>query len=161
MTTDLGATSGETVASLCRRYRQLLPATVTASAGRIVLFTGANSGSVSGLVMPSALERQVRPRLAALKLLGPVIAHLQSGRCTVLTEPPDGSEYEATVALLNLNASVAADWIVLPSPQDECSGFRSWIVEPRNAFRPPMCAVIEVMLQVSREGHPTAAGGRR
>ncbi|WP_378735234.1 hypothetical protein [Nocardia brasiliensis] len=124
----------------CRRYRKEhgLYGVVDPTLGRIMLEVGA----VGAVVMPAALGRRVRDRLTEMpaeQRPGPIIAHPRSDRWTFLTGPTDNSylDTELFADLFRVCASVAlpGSHIVLPSPTDESTGYRSWIAAPENGFR--------------------------
>jgi hypothetical protein len=124
----------------CRSYRKEhgLYGIVDPALGRIMLEIGA----VGAVVMPAALGKQVRARLIATppeQRPGPIIAHPRSDRWTFLTGPTDNSylDTELFADLFRVCAAVAlpGSSIVLPSPADENTGYRSWIAAPESDFR--------------------------
>jgi hypothetical protein len=139
----------ETVDQCCSRYRRLLmlPAVLVPQTRRIIVHR--LDGLVDAVVMPSRLGEKVAERLSADKQLGPVIEHPRSHRCTLLTGPADGYEHEIFGALLRLNVAIASNSVVLPSPDDEASGFRCWIFQPCNGFRPAMRVVLDTVLEAT------------
>lgn len=131
----------------CRRYREkdLLPAVVDPASRRILLHVGATHGAVT---MPTELGEQVLTRLRAGGIAGPVFAHPRARRWTFLTGPTRHEEFTATAAaeLFRLYTTVAGtgSQIVLPSPEDEASGYRLWVAGPEVlGTRPPQHAVVD------------------
>jgi hypothetical protein len=126
----------------CRCYRKdhRLYGVVDPVLGRIMLEVGA----VGAVVMPAVLGGPVRERLAERN--GPIIAHPRSGRWTFLTGPTDNSYLDTALFsdLFRVCASVALPGsnIVLPSPADEHSGYRTWIAPPERDFRPELAEVV-------------------
>ncbi|MGV9663159.1 hypothetical protein ACWDUL_03880 [Nocardia niigatensis] len=138
----------------CRRYRKEhgLYGVVDSALGRIMLEVGA----VGAVTMPADLGHRVRDHLIARRRCGPVIAHPRSGRWTFLTGPTDDS-YDDTTLFSDLFrdcASVAqpGSTIVLPSPSDEHTAYRTWIHPPEADFRPDLAEV----LAATRECHPVS-----
>ncbi|MFE9788366.1 hypothetical protein ACFYO7_23595 [Nocardia salmonicida] len=131
----------------CRLYRKHhgLYGVVDAALGRIVLEIGA----VGAVVMPSTLGERVRGQLVTRGLrCGPIIAHPRSGRWTFLTGPVDNSYLDTVLfaELFRVCASVALPGsdIVLPSPADERSGYRTWMQPPDGDFRPDFAEIVAV-----------------
>ncbi|WP_330251527.1 hypothetical protein OG874_36160 [Nocardia sp. NBC_00565] len=129
----------------CRRYRKEngLYGVVDPALGRILLEIGA----VGAVVMPAALGKRVRAQLmATYGRTGPIIAHPRSSRWSFLTGPTDNSYLDMTIfpELFRVCASVAlpGSRIVLPSPTDEASGYRTWIAPPESDYRPELGDVI-------------------
>lgn len=129
----------------CRRYRKEngLFAVVEPALGRIMLEIGA----VGAVVMPGVLGERVRTLLTAHgQPGGPIIAHPRSGRWTFLTGPTDNSYLDMALFadLFRVCASVAlpGSRIVLPSPADEHSGYRTWVAPPTGDHRPELPEVI-------------------
>ncbi|MEU6579911.1 hypothetical protein [Nocardia sp. NPDC046763] len=138
----------------CRRYRKEhgLYGVVDSALSRIMLEVGA----VGAVTMPADLGRRVRDHLVARHRCGPVIAHPRSGRWTFLTGPTDESYHDTALFsdLFRDCASVAqpGSTIVLPSPADEHSAYRTWIHPPEGDFRPELAEV----LAATRECHPVS-----
>ncbi|UAK33946.1 hypothetical protein K8O92_08585 [Nocardia asteroides] len=130
----------------CRRYRDDngLYGLVDPLLGRIML----EVGSVGAVVMPSGFGRQVRERLAAGPEArpGPIIAHPRADRWTFLTGPTDNSYLDTGLFtdLFRVCASIGlpGSHIVLPSPADEHSGYRTWVAAPDGDFRRDFAEVI-------------------
>ncbi|MCP2318631.1 hypothetical protein SAMN04244553_4299 [Nocardia amikacinitolerans] len=129
----------------CRHYRKDngLYAVVDPALGRIMLEVGA----VGAVVMPASLGTKVRALLTAGgRRGGPIIGHPRSGRWTFLTGPTDNSYLDMALFadLFRVCASVAlpGSTIVLPSPADEHSGYRTWIARPDMDYRPELPEVI-------------------
>lgn len=138
----------------CRRYREkdLLPAAVDSAGRRILLHVGATHGAVT---MPTELGERVLQRLRMSGTAGPVFAHPRARRWTFLTGPTRHDAFTAAAAaeLFRLYTTVAGtgSQIVLPSAEDEISGYRIWITGP-DAFgtRPPQEAVIDAARERGR-----------
>ncbi|WP_067695443.1 hypothetical protein [Nocardia jejuensis] len=128
----------------CRRYRKEhgLYGVVDSALGRIMLEIGA----VGAVTMPVDLGTRVRDRLRDGTRCGPVIAHPRSGRWTFLTGPTDNSYLDEALFsdLFRDCAAVAlpGSQIVLPSPADEHTRYRTWICPPENDFRPELAEVV-------------------
>ncbi|MFE2993870.1 hypothetical protein ACFXG4_02505 [Nocardia sp. NPDC059246] len=138
----------------CRHYRKEhgLYGVVDSTLSRIMLEVGA----VGAVTMPADLGHRVRDHLVARRRCGPVIAHPRSGRWTFLTGPTDDSYHDTALFsdLFRDCASVAqpGSTIVLPSPADEHSAYRTWIHPPEGDFRPELAEV----LAATRECHPVS-----
>lgn len=131
----------------CVRYRRELhlPATIDPDSRRILLQIGAHYGAVT---MPGDLGERVQARLRGAAIAGPVVDHPRARRWTFLTGPcrPDTLTTTASAELFRLYATVACSGsqIVLPSPDDERTGYRTWVQAPEAADnRPPLHAVID------------------
>ncbi|MEV0335440.1 hypothetical protein [Nocardia sp. NPDC050717] len=129
------------------RYRRELhlPATIEPDSRRILLQIGAHYGAVT---MPGDLGERVQARLREAAIAGPVVAHPRARRWTFLTGPcrADTLTTTASAELFRLYTTVAChgSQIVLPSPDDERTGYRTWVQAPEAADnRPPLHAVIE------------------
>ncbi|WP_067834809.1 hypothetical protein [Nocardia lijiangensis] len=138
-------TAAQDAFARCRHYRKDngLYAVVDPALGRIVLEVGA----VGAVVMPASLGAKVRALLTAGgRRGGPIIAHPRSGRWTFLTGPTDNSYLDMALFadLFRVCASVAlpGSRIVLPSPADEHSGYRTWVAPPDRDYRPELPEVI-------------------
>ncbi|MFI5717053.1 hypothetical protein [Nocardia sp. NPDC051750] len=140
----------------CRRYREkdLLPAVVDPLSRRIMLHIGAAYGAVT---MPTELGESVLQRLRVAGIAGPVFAHPRALRWTFLTGPTRHDEFPATAAaeLFRRYTTVAGtgSQIVLPSAEDELSGYRLWVAGPDAlGTRPPQQAVIDAVCEAGRRG---------
>ncbi|MET9489105.1 hypothetical protein [Nocardia sp. NPDC006630] len=128
----------------CRCYRKEhgLYGIVDSALGRIML----EIGSVGAVTMPADFGARVRDHLQARKRCGPVIGHPRSGRWTFLTGPTDDSYLDIALFsdLFRDCAAVAlpGSHIVLPSPTDEHTGYRSWVCPPDSDFRPELAEVV-------------------
>ncbi|MFF0541418.1 hypothetical protein ACWEVD_13160 [Nocardia thailandica] len=129
----------------CRHYRKIngLYGVVDSALGRIMLEIGA----VGAVVMPARLGAKVRDHLTRRgDPCGPVIAHPRSGRWTFLTGPTDNSYLDTVLfaEFFRVCASVAlpGSEIVLPSPADERSGYRTWVNAPNGDYRPDFAQVV-------------------
>ncbi|MFE3544578.1 hypothetical protein ACFXK0_16590 [Nocardia sp. NPDC059177] len=143
----MSASVDSTLEIRCVRYRRELhlPATIDPDSRRILLHIGAHYGAVT---MPGDLGERVQARLRATDLAGPVVAHPRARRWTFLTGPcrPDSLEATESAELFRLYATVACSGsqIVLPSPADERTGYRTWVQAPdADDRRPPLHAVID------------------
>ncbi|MEV6335008.1 hypothetical protein AB0M12_09870 [Nocardia vinacea] len=99
--------------------------------------------------MPAELGEQVQQQLTQAQIAAPVVHHPRARRWTFITGParPDTLSAAISAELFRLYATVACtgSQVVLPSPDDERTGYRTWIQPPENATTlPPLSAVIEV-----------------
>ncbi|MFF3223595.1 hypothetical protein ACFYV7_12460 [Nocardia suismassiliense] len=131
----------------CVQYRRELhlPASIDPTSRRILLHIGTHYGAIT---MPADLGERVQQRLEQAAIAGPVLDHPRAQRWTFLTGPyrPDTLTAAVSAELFRLYATVACtgSQIVLPSPDDEHTGYRTWIRSPATATtRPPLNAVIE------------------
>lgn len=136
-----------TLEDRCLRYRRefQLPAVIDPTSRHILLYVGARCGAVT---MPTELGEQVRQRLRLAGIAGPVVAHPRAQRWTFLTGPtrPDSISVTAAAELFRLYTTVACggSQIVLPSPEDERTGYRTWVQSPQTtADRPPQNFVVD------------------
>ncbi|WP_336083986.1 hypothetical protein [Nocardia sp. SSK8] len=143
----MSTTIDSTLETRCVRYRRELhlPATIDPDSRRILLAIGAHHGAVT---MPGELGERVQARLHAAGIAGPVVAHPRARRWTFLTGPchPEDLDPTESAELFRLYATVACHGsrIVLPSPDDERTGYRTWVRIPEaEDRRPPLDAVIE------------------
>ncbi|NKY26817.1 hypothetical protein [Nocardia gamkensis] len=133
----------------CQRYRHVygLPCYVHEETRRITL----RAGDIGAVAVPEQLGRMVRSDLARQYLLGPVIAH-GSGRWTILVRPDEthqlADDSDIFIALLRARATIVpyGGEILLPSPADEQTGYRWWVVAPRDAFRPHISTVVQSII---------------
>ncbi|MCX4091245.1 hypothetical protein [Nocardia sp. alder85J] len=140
----------------CVQYRREfhLPASIDPGSRHILLDVGGPYGAIT---MPADLGERVRDKLSQADLTGPVIHHPRARRWTFITSAcrPDTLTKSVSAELFRLYATVACagSQVVLPSADDERTGYRTWVQTPGNADRvPPLVAVIEAT---------RAAGGRR
>ncbi|MFB8275026.1 hypothetical protein [Nocardia colli] len=131
----------------CVQYRRELhlPASIDPTSRRILLHIGAHYGAIT---MPADLGERVQQRLEQAAIAGPVVDHPRAKRWTFLTGPyrPDTLTAAVSAELFRMYATVACtgSQVVLPSPDDEHTGYRTWIRPPEAATtRPPLNAVIE------------------
>lgn len=134
----------------CVRYRRdfHLPASIDPSSRHILLEIGDRYGAVT---MPAELGERVQQRLTQADLAGPVVHHPRARRWTFITGParPDTLTTSVSAALFRLYATVACSGaqVVLPSADDERTGYRTWIHAPETANAvPPLEAVVEALL---------------
>ncbi|MFE3443200.1 hypothetical protein ACFXNW_09215 [Nocardia sp. NPDC059180] len=138
-----------TLENRCVSYRRefQFPATIDPTSRRILLKMGARYGAIT---MPAELGERVQQRLRLAGIAGPVVAHPRARRWTFLTGParPDSLTVAESAELFRLYATVASagSHIVLPSPDDERTGYRSWVKAPESGTdRPTQSAVIEAI----------------
>ncbi|MFI6998542.1 hypothetical protein [Nocardia sp. NPDC050175] len=131
----------------CVQYRRELhlPASIDPTSRRILLHIGAHYGAIT---MPADLGERVRQRLEQAAIAGPIVDHPRAKRWTFLTGPyrPDTLSAAVSAELFRMYATVACtgSQVVLPSPDDEHTGYRTWIRPPESATtRPPLNTVIE------------------
>ncbi|MEU0870237.1 hypothetical protein [Nocardia brasiliensis] len=131
----------------CVQYRREfhLPASIDPTSRRILLHIGTHYGAIT---MPADLGARVQQRLEQADIAGPVVDHPRAKRWTFLTGPhrPDTLSAAVSAELFRMYATVACtgSQVVLPSPDDERTGYRTWIRPPEPATtRPPLTAVIE------------------
>lgn len=101
--------------------------------------------------MPADLGERVQQRLAQAELAGPVVHHPRARRWTFITGParPDTLSTSVSAALFRLYATVACTGaqVVLPSADDERTGYRTWIQSPEAVSAvPPLESVVEALL---------------
>ncbi|WP_330232104.1 DNA-directed RNA polymerase subunit beta [Nocardia sp. NBC_00508] len=115
------------------------------------------AGDIAAVTVPEWLGRMVHDHLARRYLLGPVIAH-GSHRWTILARPDDtgtlAADRDIFTALLRAAATIVPDGgeIVLPSPGDENTGYRRWVVAPRDTFRPHISTVVQSIISCAGSG---------
>ncbi|MEV6323833.1 DNA-directed RNA polymerase subunit beta [Nocardia sp. NPDC051787] len=139
----------------CLHYRHIcgLPCFVDGETGRITL----RAGAVAAVTVSEWLGEMVYTDLSRQYLLGPVIAH-GSGRWSILARPDDtgtlAADSDVFTALLRAAATIVPDGgeVVLPSPGDERTGYRRWVVAPRDTFRPHISTVVHSIVTCSRTG---------
>jgi hypothetical protein len=131
----------------CAQYRREfhMPASIDPTSRRILLHIGAHYGAIT---MPAELGEQVQQQLIQAQIAAPVVYHPRAERWTFITGPTRADTLSAAVSaqLFRLYATVACtgSQVVLPSPDDERTGYRTWIQPPENAKTlPPLSAVIE------------------
>ncbi|WP_327118720.1 hypothetical protein OHB12_11245 [Nocardia sp. NBC_01730] len=136
----------------CSQYRREfdLPAAVDTTSRRILLHIGTDYGAIT---MPAELGERVQQRLVQAGIAGPVVEHPRARLWTFLTGPArrDTLSTGVSAQLFRLYATVACtgSQVVLPSPEDERTGYRTWIRPPEVASpRPPLSAVIEATREV-------------
>ncbi|MGW5110492.1 hypothetical protein [Nocardia sp. NPDC004123] len=102
--------------------------------------------------MPADLGERVQQQLAQADLAGPVVHHPRARRWTFITGParPESLTKSVAAALFRLYATVACPGaqVVLPSADDERTGYRTWVHSPDASDSvPPLESVIEAVLQ--------------
>ncbi|MFI5775816.1 hypothetical protein [Nocardia sp. NPDC051570] len=140
----------------CVQYRREfhLPASIDPASRHILLEIGTRYCAIT---MPAELGERVQQRLAQADLAGPVVHHPRARRWTFITGAPRPDTLTTSVSaeLFRLYATVACagSQVVLPSADDERTGYRTWVQAPETADAvPPMEAVIDAT---------RAAGGRK
>ncbi len=131
----------------CVQYRREfhLPASIDPASRHILLDIGQRYGAIT---MPADLGERVQQRLDEAGLAGPVVHHPRARRWTFITGPtrPGGLSQSVAAELFRLYATVACagSHVVLPSADDERTGYRTWVHTPEIADTvPPLEAVIE------------------
>ncbi|GAA5053781.1 hypothetical protein [Nocardia callitridis] len=138
---------GPTLEIRCAQYAHdcRLPASIDASSRHIMLHIGTLCGAIT---MPVELGERVRDRVGS----APIIEHARARRWTFLTghtgygttgsSPLSPADSAALFRLYVTTASTGSQ-VVLPSPEDEHTGYRTWVQPPdTGAVRPPLAAVI-------------------
>ncbi|QIS10357.1 DNA-directed RNA polymerase subunit beta [Nocardia arthritidis] len=133
----------DTPATRCAYYRRTcgLPAGIHPEVGRIVV----KAGVVGGITMPARLGQRVRDELLFRGLaIGPIVAHIRSRRWTFLCRPDLTVDTDLAVELFRLDVSIVplGGEIALPSPADSATAYRTWIVPPRDTFRPSAAVIV-------------------
>ncbi|MCM6776750.1 hypothetical protein NDR87_22290 [Nocardia sp. CDC159] len=131
----------------CDQYRHEfhLPASIDPVSRHILLEIGKRYCAIT---MPADLGERVQQRLAQAGLAGPVVHHPRARRWTFVTGAvrPDTLTKSVSAELFRLYATVACtgSQVVLPSADDERTGYRTWVQAPETADTvPPLEAVIE------------------
>ncbi|MTJ62868.1 hypothetical protein KP696_30420 [Nocardia seriolae] len=135
----------------CVQYRREfhLPASIDPTSRHILLEIGNRYGAIT---MPADLGERVQHRLTQADLAGPVVHNPRARRWTFITGParPDTLSKSVAAALFRLYATVACSGaqVVLPSADDERTGYRTWIHSPDSMDTvPPLESVIEALLR--------------
>ncbi|WP_067678031.1 hypothetical protein [Nocardia miyunensis] len=128
----------------CVQYRceSHLPASVDPASHHILLEVGSRYGAIT---MPADLGERVQRRLDRAGVAGPVVDHPRARRWTFITGPGSPST-SVSAELFRLYATVACAGspVVLPSADDERTGYRVWVQPPGEADAvPPLETVIE------------------
>ncbi|MEC3953398.1 hypothetical protein VMT65_10180 [Nocardia sp. CDC153] len=126
-----------------------LPASIDPASRHILLEIGNRYGAIT---MPADLGERVQERLRQADLAGPVVDHPRARRWTFITGParPETLSKSVAAALFRLYATVACSGaqVVLPSADDERTGYRTWIHSPESSDTvPPLESVIEALLR--------------
>jgi hypothetical protein len=134
----------------CVQYRREfhLPASIDPTSRHILLEIGTRYGAIT---MPADLGERVQQQLAQADLAGPVVHHPRARRWTFITGParPESLTQSVAAALFRLYATVACPGaqVVLPSADDERTGYRTWVHSPDSSDTvPPLESVIEALL---------------
>ncbi|MGV9661585.1 hypothetical protein ACWDUL_15630 [Nocardia niigatensis] len=135
----------------CVQYRREfhLPASIDPTSRHILLEIGTRYGAIT---MPADLGECVQQRLTQADLAGPVVHHPRARRWTFITGParPESLTKSVAAALFRLYATVACPGaqVVLPSADDERTGYRTWVHSPENIDTvPPLESVVEALLR--------------
>ncbi|WP_282785565.1 MULTISPECIES: hypothetical protein [unclassified Nocardia] len=146
MTTFLDST----LEARCVRYRREfhLPSSIDPTSRHILLEIGNRYGAVT---MPAELGERVQRRLEQAELAGPVVHHPRARRWTFITGParPESITPAVSATLFRMYATVACAGaqVVLPSADDERTGYRTWVRAPGTARTvPPLESVLEALL---------------
>lgn len=131
----------------CVQYRREfhMPASIDPTSRRILLQIGTHYGAIT---MPAELGARVQQQLAQERISCPVVHHPRARRWTFITGParPENLSTSICAELFRLYATVACtgSQVALPSPDDERTGYRTWITAPEIADAvPPLTAVVE------------------
>ncbi len=119
-----------------------LPARVRLDLARTVFIVG----SVGAVTMPAHIGALVKVHMLAQSngRVGPIIWHPRSKRWTFLVCPDIPGETALFAELFRHNVSVVpvGGEVALPSPFDSRLGYREWVHEPTDGFRPPGTVVV-------------------
>uniref|UniRef100_UPI003F49ABD0 DNA-directed RNA polymerase subunit beta n=1 Tax=Nocardia suismassiliense TaxID=2077092 RepID=UPI003F49ABD0 len=122
-----------------------LPARVRPDLARI-MFT---VGSVGAVTMPAHLGTLVKAHMLeqAHGRVGPIVSHPRSKRWTFLVCPNLPGDIALFAELHRHCVSVVpiGGEVALPSPLDSLIGYREWVCEPRDGFRPAGTEVIDAV----------------
>ncbi|MEV6276533.1 hypothetical protein [Nocardia sp. NPDC051832] len=129
----------------CVQYRRefQMPASIDPASRHILLHIGQHYGAIT---MPAELGEQVQQQLSKAQLAAPVVHHPRARRWTFITGPAEALTAHVSAELFRLYATVACagSQVVLPSPDDERTGYRVWVQQPEHPTAlPPISAVIE------------------
>ncbi|RDI50728.1 hypothetical protein [Nocardia mexicana] len=110
--------------------------------------------------MPADLGERVQQQLAETDLAGPVVHHPRARRWTFITGPAHAGSMTKSLSaeLFRLYATVACtgSQVVLPSADDERTGYRTWVQAPETADAvPPLADVIEATRTVCTRKVPS------
>ncbi|WP_319945175.1 hypothetical protein [Nocardia macrotermitis] len=108
----------------------------------ILLEVGSHFGAVT---MPADLGERVQRRLDRDGVAGPVVHHPRARRWTFITGPGSPStSVSAELFRLYTTVACAGSPVVLPSADDERTGYRVWVRPPGDTdAAPPLDTVIE------------------
>lgn len=144
----------------CEHYRRMFGLHAELEWGspdRIVMPIGVDVGA---LVTSSDLGRRALPMLGPSGVAIPIVDHPRSGRWTFLTAagwmPPDLAE---RLARLGTHVAEHGQLVVLPSPTDEQTHFRSWIQQPFARQLPLLEVVAETLCHAGQVAIKSSAGG--
>ncbi|WP_063125165.1 hypothetical protein [Nocardia arizonensis] len=130
----------------CRRYGRLdLPVEYDRVRGRILL--DGDDVRICSVVMPSWLG--VTVVMSGSAPCGPVVYDARARTCAFLTGSPRWSDHMVLDAGPDRGVGIGG-LCVLPSPADESSGVRRWLIPPRDGYVPPMHLVLAAVRQARR-----------
>ncbi|WP_225725513.1 DNA-directed RNA polymerase subunit beta [Nocardia sp. JCM 34519.1] len=150
----------DTTRSRCAYYRNIcgIPAGIDAEFDRIIV----RAGVVGAIAMPAELGTRVQDAMRHnRRTLGPIVSHSKSGRWTFLVRPDLSTEdirLFAETFRINVSVAPVGGEIVLPSPADDLSGRRRWVVPPLDTFRPSGAIVMEYVRKCARLPNDRTAG---
>ncbi|OCF84855.1 DNA-directed RNA polymerase subunit beta [Nocardia vulneris] len=131
--------------SHCQTFRDRygLPVRVRPEYARIEFIVG----SIGAVTMPAHIGAPVKVRLLEQPhgRLGPIISHPRSKRWTFLVCPdlPDETALFAELFRHNVTVAPRGSEVALPSPGASPVGYREWVYEPTDGFRPAGTNVID------------------
>lgn len=119
-----------------------LPARIRLDLARIVFTVG----SVGAVTMPARVGALVNAHMLAQPngRIGPIVAHPRSKRWTFLVCPdiPDDVALFAELFRHNVSVVPVGGEVALPTPFDPILGYREWVCDPIDGFRPSGTAVV-------------------
>lgn len=131
-----------------RRFYQVtcgLPARVRPEFARIEFTVG----SVGAVTMPAHLGALVKAHMLAQPngRVGPIVSHPRSKRWTFLVCPniPDAVALFAELFRHNVSVVPIGAEVALPSPFDSLLGYRQWVHEPTDGYRPSGTEVLDAV----------------
>lgn len=136
---------GETLEQRCRHYARLdLPVEYDGVRARILL--DPEDARICTVVVPSWLG--VDAATCGRSPRGPVVHDTRERVCVFLTGAPGWSDH---LSLAASGPGVGMGGVcVLPSPLDESTGVRRWLVPPKDGYVPPMHLVLAAIREARR-----------
>ncbi|MBH0781139.1 hypothetical protein [Nocardia bovistercoris] len=136
---------GETFEQRCRRYARLdLPVEYDRARARILLDPA--DARICTVVVPSRLGVDAAARDGSPR--GPVIHDTRERVCVFLAGAPRWSDHLSSAAV---RSGVEMGGVcVLPSPLDEATGVRRWLVPPMDGYVPSMHLVLAAIREARR-----------